>query len=268
MSSDDGRASDGSGDRRGGDASGASSASDTHQTTLTGERAETDELVLSAHVANNAEVFPKVLALHVPDGSAIADVTCGTLAFWKQVKADRYDLSATDIDPEKSRDSVEGVDCRDLPYSPRSMDAVVLDPPYASGYFRRDPETRPGVGSHASFREAYSSGSAHDGSGKHHRAVVDLYRAAGAEAARVLREGGTFIVKVQDEVSANTQELTHIQITRLYEELGFETVDLFVVVRPNRPSVSGIDRQVHARKNHSYFMVYRRKSDDDAGADA
>jgi hypothetical protein len=77
------------------------------------------------------------------------------------------------------------------------------------------------------------------------------------EARRVLKEDGTLIVKTQDEVSANTQELTHIQITNFYEgKLDFYTKDLFVTVRSNKPAVSGMHNQVHARKNHSFFMVY------------
>lgn len=232
------------------------------QTTLTGEVAETDEVIVSAHVGENAAVFPKVLALHVEEGARIADLTCGNLVFWDRVPPGRYDLTATDLDASKSRDSVEGVDCRDTPHAEDSFDAVVLDPPYAAGFFRDRAENRPGTGTHDSFRSAYSSGVAPKGSGKYHRAVLDLYGAAGREARRILRDGGTFIVKVQDEVCANTQELTHIQITDDYEEMGFETIDLFVVVRANRPSVSGMEKQVHARKNHSYFMVYRHCADD------
>ena len=34
--------------------------------------------------------------------------------------------------------------------------------------------------------------------------------------------------------------------------------DLFVVVRTNKPGVSRMLRQVHARKNHSYFLVFRK----------
>jgi hypothetical protein len=34
--------------------------------------------------------------------------------------------------------------------------------------------------------------------------------------------------------------------------------DLFVVLRRNRPGVSRLLRQVHARKNHSYFLVFRK----------
>jgi len=43
---------------------------------------------------------------------------------------------------------------------------------------------------------------------------------------------------------------------QMYKELGFVAEDLFVIVRNNRPGVSRMVRQVHARKNHSYFLVF------------
>ena len=41
-----------------------------------------------------------------------------------------------------------------------------------------------------------------------------------------------------------------------YEQLGFYTKDLFVVVRSNKAGISRLLKQVHARKNHSYFLVF------------
>jgi hypothetical protein len=72
----------------------------------------------------------------------------------------------------------------------------------------------------------------------------------------VLRNHGVFIVKCQDEVSANRQRLTHVELINAYADEGFYCKDLFVVVRPNRPVVSRLLRQEHARKNHSYFLVF------------
>ena len=60
----------------------------------------------------------------------------------------------------------------------------------------------------------------------------------------------------EDEVSANRQHLTHIEIVNEYVKLGFHPEDLFVLVRTNRPGVTRMKRQVHARKNHSYFLVF------------
>ena len=74
----------------------------------------------------------------------------------------------------------------------------------------------------------------------------------------MLRDHGALIVKCQDEVSANRQELTHVQVVCALAEIGFYARDLFVLVRPNRPNVARLVRQVHARKNHSYFLVFQK----------
>lgn len=211
----------------------------------------TTDVTLSAHIGTNADVFPLVLDLHVPGGSRIADVTWGKGAFWRKVPRGRYQVLGTDLRT--------GVDCRALPYAAGELDCVVLDPPYMEGLFRREREHLAGSGSHAAFREHYSDGAptAHDDGGpRYHDAVLDLYLRAGAEAHRVLRNHGVFIVKCQDEVSANRQRLTHVELINAYAEAGFYCKDLFVVVRPNRPVVARLLRQEHARKNHSYFLVF------------
>ncbi len=126
------------------------------------------------------------------------------------------------------------------------------------GLFRRDTGHLAGGGSHHAFRNAYSNGQVHDGKAKYHDAVLDLYFRAAEEAYRVLRPNGTFIVKCQDEVSANLQRLTHVELINRYSEMGFYTKDLFVVVRSNAPCITRLKKQVHARKNHSYFLVFAK----------
>lgn len=217
----------------------------------------TADAVLSAHVSGNAEVFAQVMALHVPPGAVVADVTHGGGVFWRRVPPGRYRLLASDL--------ATGTDCRALPHADGAVDAVVLDPPYMEGLLRAKAETRGGLGSHAALRSAYSSGREVTGpsSGRWHRAVLDLYLEAAGEARRVLRDHGVLIVKCQDEVSANRQELTHVQIVCGLAELGFYARDLFVLVRPNRPNVARLVRQVHARKNHSYFLVFQKVPEGD-----
>ncbi len=213
----------------------------------------TSKVVMSAHVGDNADIFHKILELHVPKGTTVADVTFGKGAFWKRVNLCDYKLVRSDI-----RD---GVDCRDLPYWDEWFDCVVLDPPYMEGLYRKTKSHMAGSGSHQAFREHYSNGEASDGAGpKWHGAVLDMYFKAGKEAYRVLKRGGILIVKCQDEVSANTQRLTHVEIINRYEDLGFYAKDLFVVVRSNAPAISRLIKQVHARKNHSYFLVFVKGS--------
>lgn len=217
----------------------------------------TSDLILSATLDSNAEIFPQILALHVLKKGKIADVTWGKGVFWKNVSQADYQVLPTDI--------AMGIDCRDLPYENNSIDCVVLDPPYMEGFYRKSPDNKAGSGSHSSFAEAYSNGdevnedSDNEGTKKWHAAVTDMYFKAGKEALRVLRKKGVLIVKCQDEVSAGKQWLTHVEIINKYEEFGFYTKDLFVVVRNNRPSVSRLITQKHARKNHSYFLVFVKK---------
>jgi tRNA G10 N-methylase Trm11 len=216
-----------------------------------GGKATTD-LVFSAYQANNEEVFPQILDLYVPKGSTVADVTYGKGVFWKNVPEEDYVLLPSDLKT--------GIDCRVLPYANNSIDGVVLDPPYMEGLLRENGSHQAATGTHTAFKEAYQ-GATHSipsitKAPKWHAAVLDLYVKAGTEAYRVLRNKGTLIVKCQDEVSAGKQWLTHVEIINAYAEMGFRAEDLFVIMRKNRPGVSRVKKQLHARKNHSYFLVF------------
>ena len=206
-----------------------------------------NDLVPSAFVSGNDYAFPQILRLYLKAGSIVADVTYGKGVFWRYIGKDEYDLRATDI--------LTGTDCRDLPYKDGEIDCVVLDPPYMHS---------PGGTAHVDkpFEDYYrNNGGGNRTESKYHEAVVHLYRDAGKEALRVLRERGVLIVKCQDEVCSNRQRFTHVEIMRACQKMGFVAEDLFVTVRNNRPGVSRVVKQVHARKLHSYFLVFWKKGE-------
>jgi hypothetical protein len=208
----------------------------------------TTDLILSSYNEENDVVFEQILALHIPLHSTVADVTYGKGVFWRRIDLSNYKLLATDLKT--------GTDCRHLPYENDSLDCVVLDPPYMEGLFRQDASFA-GGGSHSAFKDNYSNGVRPPKlERKWHDAVVELYVQASIEAKRVLKKNGIFIVKCQDEVSANTQRLTHIEIVMNLQLLNFYCKDLFVVTRRNKPGVTRVLKQTHARKNHSYFLVF------------
>jgi hypothetical protein len=216
--------------------------------------ASTNGVVHSSHVGENAPLFAQILRLFVPVGSVVADVTWGKGAFWRDVAPGTYKVLGTDLQT--------GVDCRDLPYEDASLDALVLDPPYMEGLFRQTTVEMAGGGSHSAFRERYSDSQATDhveGAPKYHAAVLDLYLKAGLEAKRTLRNYGIFIVKCQDEVSANRQNLTHVELINAWAD-DFYCKDLYVVTRTNRPGIVRLVKQEHARKNHSYFLVFIKRN--------
>jgi DNA methylase len=212
------------------------------------------KVVVSAHLADNAEVFPHVLDLHVAPGSTVADLTYGQGVFWRNVPDTSYRLLKSDLKI--------GQCWTDLPYDQGSIDAVVFDPPYMEGLYRKSSEALAGSGTHSAFQKAYSNSSVQKPGGrKYHDAVLEAYLSVLPEVKRILRPGGTFIVKCQDEVSANRQKLTHIELVWALEHQGFYCKDVFIVVRRNAPVISRLLKQEHARKNHSYFLVFVRQDD-------
>lgn len=204
----------------------------------------TNDLVFSAEVGTNDALFPSILRLYVAPGSKVADVTYGRGVFWKQIPKGEFLLLASDLRG--------GIDCRKLPYRSEEIDCVVFDPPYM-----HTPGGTAHVG-HQNYEGYYRNNVTNGSTAKYHEAVLELYFQAADEALRVLRENGIYIVKCADEVCANQQRLTHVEIINALAEKGLVVEDLFVLVRNNRPGVSRMIAQVHARKNHSYFLVFRK----------
>lgn len=211
----------------------------------------TSDLLFSSHQTNNQYLFPKILDLYVEDGSKIADLTYGKGVFWREVELDRYDTYFSDLQT--------GVDSRRTHYDDSCFDCVVFDPPYMEGLYRRTSNQMAGSSSHSAFRDRYSDSLPSIESGrKYHDRVLEMYIHTGVEVDRILKKGGIYIVKCQDEVSANRQKLTHIEIVYGMEQIGFYCKDLFVITRNNSPSVSRVLKQEHSRKNHSYFLVFQK----------
>ena len=146
----------------------------------------TTDVMMSAFQGGNTDIFPQILALHVPEHAKIADVTFGTGVFWKNVDLSKYELLPSDL--------ATGVDCRALPYEAESLDAVVLDPPYMDGLLRPNKEHKAGGGAYAPFRAYYSNGDEANSVPKWHAAVTDLYFKAGAEALRVLKNNDSVYI--------------------------------------------------------------------------
>lgn len=213
----------------------------------------TSDVIVSSHHGDNSGIFPQILDLHVPKGSKVADLTYGRGVFWKNVNLEHYDLMASDLKL--------GTSWTNLPHDTDSLDAIVFDPPYMEGLYRKTKEAMAGSGTHRAFQDAYSNGdiSSDKKVRKYHDAVLEAYLSVIPEVKRMLRPSGKFIVKCQDEVSANAQKLTHVELIWAYEKHGFYCKDLFVVVRRNSPVVSRLVKQVHARKNHSYFLIFERQ---------
>lgn len=189
------------------------------------------DFVFSAVTGNNSDLLPSIFKIYVKPGNVIADVTYGKGIMWQQIDETPYKVLKSDI--------LTGVDFRSLPYEDRSIDCLILDPPYMNG----------GHTVKDSINKFYKNKIVG------HEAVVRLYTAGILEASRVIKKNGYIIVKAQDE-SNNRQNFTHIELITILEILGWRAVDLFIMVQTGFPPMRH-NYQKTARKNHSYAIVAR-----------
>jgi len=223
--------------------------------------------ILTAKVGDNSDLFPDILALYMPPPALILDMTYGRGVFWKKVERDfdvlyisnnaeldrprtvheeQYAVVANDIDPQRGAFSY---DFRELPEEwAGRFDAVVLDPPYQH------------VGGVESMKDSMDKRYKNKARGRRgyagSKAVHQLYIEGMVEARRVLKSGGILATKTMDQVESGKQVWDHIILLNVAKALGFVDEDLFVLVSKMTPTMRH-KYQLHARKNHSYFLVLR-----------
>jgi len=173
--------------------------------------------------------------LYAKNGDNIADVTYGRGVFWKKIDTTKYKLVKSDIKT--------GICLTKLPYDNESKDMVVLDPPYAHN---STVSIKPSL---AGQYNLYSVCGRNE--------IIKLYSDGILEAHRVLKNKAILVVKCQDEIMSGKQWWNHIEIMQFAFKNGFIGEDLLILVQKSTPTMRH-NYQLHARKNHSYFIVLRK----------
>jgi hypothetical protein len=210
----------------------------------------------SAYKGMNADLFGPATSLYIADGAIVADITYGKGAFWRQCDTARFTLLASDLLMTKSVSAQIDLlipskkyyltaDMRALPYRERSIDVVVLDPPYIHNPGTHMTDSR--------YNNAATT------QGMYHRDILrELYCRGIQEARKVLRPGGLLFVKGKDEVESGQQQWSHRELYDAALRCGFAGQDLFILVASATTSLLRWERQLHARKNHSYLWVFQK----------
>jgi len=186
--------------------------------------------------ADEREIIRWIMLLHNDGEGFDLDPTYSTGRFWRGLPQPRLRF---DIAPQ-----IPGViraDARNLPVASNGVKSVMFDPPFVVA-----PSPRPGI-----IRDRFSC----------YRNIPDLlgfYRDALAEFWRIISVGGMVTVKCQDVVSGGINYMTHAATIVIAQKIGFYCQDLFILHRPNVLWSPNMANQQHARKTHSYFLVFRK----------
>lgn len=141
-------------------------------------------------------------------------------------------------------EDVKQWDACNLMLSDNSISSICFDPPFVAGHTKEKPTGIIGERFHgfAYVRDLWS-----------------WYDKCLLEFFRVLNDGGVLVFKCQDTVSSGKQYLSHVHIINEAERLGFYCRDLFVLNAKNRIIGHNHKNQKHARKFHSYFLVFEKR---------
>lgn len=183
------------------------------------------------------EIIRWIMLLHNNGQPFELDPTYSIGRFWEDLPKPKYKF---DINPQ-----VEGVTrarAEQLPLANESVNSIMFDPPF----LMKGADDRKLTG----ILEKRFSGY------KTYKELFKFYELALLEFWRVLRPAGVLAFKCQDSVSWKRQHLSHYEILKHAEKIGYYAKDLFVLARTNILWSPNMANQQHARKSHCYFIVF------------
>lgn len=181
---------------------------------------------------NQSALLNRIIKLHCPNGIE-CDPTYSTGMIYKSMKTDpKYKF---DIEPKY--EDVKKADCRELLFIDNSVESIMFDPPFVVG------------GNGGVIKERF-------GYYKTIQELWQMYTDSLKEFYRILREKGVLIFKCQDTIDSGKQYLSEYKIIKEALKIGFYPKDIFILVAKSRVLRKNQKTQKHARKYHSYFIVF------------
>ena len=198
--------------------------------------------MLSLHFAEAPDWFAHMIRFYLPSGGAILDTTYGAGKLVSKLPSNII-LTKSDMSPEAP--DVIQADAGKLPFPETAFDAVVFDPPYLYGRERFKGYDRP----------------AHDFKEKHSKnQTIEEFNlrvlGAAAEAMRVLKVGGLWLVKVGNARLDKTVVSNQQMVIQAAELAGLQFFDENIYVRNG---IGVFTNNVVAQQAHGYLLVFKKK---------
>tara|TARA_Y100000034_G_scaffold18559_1_gene20622 strand:- start:11 stop:703 length:693 start_codon:yes stop_codon:yes gene_type:complete len=209
------------------------------QQTLTVQTKKRKEIIKSISYDQN-EIMQWIIDLYCPNGFEV-DPTYSVGNFYKKIPQPKYKY---DINPRAN--GVVESNCTNLSLGNDSVKSIMFDPPFIVGLPAKDSKSTSIIGNRFSrFKDM--------------KELFEFYHRSLLEFHRILKVGGWLIFKCQDSISSGRQYLSHVEIINYAVSIGFYPKDMFILVAKNRIIGKHHHKQQHARKFHSYFLVFKKE---------
>lgn len=188
-------------------------------------------------------ILNDIITLYIPAGSFALDPCYSKGVFYKNGIVPQPEIKM-DISPVNS--AIIQRDCRDTKLGDNSVESVIFDPPFlaTTGKSLTDDKDNNIINKRFGVYPNESS-------------LWDMYAKSIREFYRILTPGGVLCFKCQDKVSSGKQYIMHNKIINECESVGFRCEDIFILLAKSRVVADWQTRnQKHARKFHSYFLVF------------
>ena len=189
---------------------------------------------------NQIEIIKDILSLHCSQGIDL-DPTYSKGNFYKSGEIEQPRIKSdliSKFDDVITSDASKLDFIRDL-----SLSSIMFDPPFVAGHTKKEPT---GIIGERFYGFPYVTD------------VWKWYDLCLEEFYLKMQVNGILIFKCQDTVSSGKQWFSHVHIISKAESLGLYVKDLFVLNAKNRIIGHNHHNQKHARKFHSYFIVFQK----------
>lgn len=201
----------------------------------------TNRTIIRSISGDQEEILQWIIDLYCPNGFEV-DPTYSKGVFYKG--SIPQPTLKSDINPQY--DDVLPFECTNLPYDSSSINSIIFDPPFLASS-PRGGKLEGKITSRFGYNECYYTRVEY---------LWEMYRKALVEFNRILSPKGVLVFKCQDVVDTHKQFLSHVKVINMADDIGLYAKDLFVLSSESVMIGHNQHKQQHARKFHSYFLVF------------